>query len=155
MKLDALYKRARETCGLQNTNPRHQSNSTKMSIQSRNLKISEIPLSQISRPIAPVLDTAKINAMVSTMQGTPTASKTCTLEQAEASEGLLPPVDIMRISDREGVRFFAFGGCHRLQAYDRIAQSSGEDPMVRCKVIPTTKQQLALYLGSSVENLGI
>lgn len=126
-----------------------------MSIQSRNLKVSEIPLSQISRPIAPVLDTQKINAMVSTMQGTPTASSTCTLEEATARKGELPPVDVLRISDSEGVRYFAFGGCHRLQAYDSQAQTSGEDPMVRCKVIPTTKQQLSLYLGSSAENLGL
>lgn len=124
-----------------------------MSIQSRNLKVTEIPLSQISRPIAPVLDTAKIDAMVSTMQGTPKASRTCTLEQATACEGNLPPVDVLRISDPEGARYFAFGGCHRLQAYDRRAQDTATDPMVRCKVIPTTRQQLSLYLGSSAATL--
>ncbi|KAJ1536373.1 sulfiredoxin [Saccharomyces cerevisiae] len=53
-----------------------------MSLQSNSVKPTEIPLSEIRRPLAPVLDPQKIDAMVATMKGIPTASKTCSLEQA-------------------------------------------------------------------------
>ncbi|CAI4630924.1 CBM_collapsed_G0034980.mRNA.1.CDS.1 [Saccharomyces cerevisiae] len=56
-----------------------------MSLQSNSVKPTEIPLSEIRRPLAPVLDLQKIDAMVATMKGIPTASKTCSLEQAEAA----------------------------------------------------------------------
>ncbi|MCG4627891.1 ParB N-terminal domain-containing protein, partial [Anaerostipes hadrus] len=56
-----------------------------MSLQSNSVKPTEIPLSEIRRPLAPVLDPQKIDAMVATMKGIPTASKTCSLEQAEAA----------------------------------------------------------------------
>ncbi|QLQ80103.1 hypothetical protein HG537_0D01030 [Torulaspora globosa] len=107
-----------------------------MSLQTQNLqKISEIPLSQIKRPIAPVLDESKIDAMETTLQ----------------SHATLPPLDILQMKNSNGnVVNFAFGGCHRLQAYDRLARTSGNDPLVRCKVLPVTRQQLALYLGSSL-----
>lgn len=107
-----------------------------MSLQTQGLhKISEIPLSQIKRPIAPVLDESKIDAMETTLQ----------------SNAALPPVDVLQMKNSKGgVVNFAFGGCHRLQAYDRLARATGRDPLVPCKVLPATRSQLALYLGSSL-----
>lgn len=117
-----------------------------MSLQTRNFaKIEEIPLNQLLRPIPPVLDTAKISTMVATLGGTPTASPTCAIEDMTAGE--LPPVDVLVVSHGGRRLYFAFGGCHRLQAYEKAGV-----PMVRCKVLPCTRGQLKVYLGSSVDS---
>ncbi|SCU94413.1 LAFA_0F21682g1_1 [Lachancea sp. 'fantastica'] len=125
-----------------------------MSIQTGGLlKISTIPLSEIRRPIAPVLDHQKIDAMVSTLKGLPEASKTCTKEEAAAMDSQLPPIDVLCVRDQGKTYYFAFGGCHRFQAYDRISQESGRDVQVRCKLIPATRSQLSLYVGSSLDDM--
>lgn len=126
-----------------------------MSIQSSNLlRISELPLSQIRRPLQPVLDYQKIDAMVSTVKGTPMASRTCTLEDATSMNGELPPIDVMGVRENGEIYYFAFGGCHRFQAYDRLkAENEEADIMVRCKIIPATRRQLKLYLGDSVDDI--
>ncbi|AQZ16448.1 SRX1 (YKL086W) [Zygosaccharomyces parabailii] len=125
-----------------------------MSVQTGNLnRITEIPLSQIRRPIAPVLDHSKIDAMVSTLDGQPMASATCTLEQAQELKGQLPPVDVLCVRERGQTYYFAFGGCHRFQAYERRAAREQRDVPVRSKVIPATRHQLKLYVGASVDEM--
>lgn len=93
----------------------------------------------------PVLDNEKIDTMVNTLNGNPTASKTCQL--ADIVSGELPPIDVLCVSQKGVKKYFAFGGCHRFQAYDKAGV-----PMVKCKVLPCTKQQLRIYLGSSVDS---
>lgn len=122
-----------------------------MSMQSQRLKDTEIPLSQIKRPIPPVLDYQKIDAMVSTLKGVPMGSATCKVEDISSDE--LPPIDVFRIREEGNDFYFAFGGCHRFQAYDRISQTENRDVMVRCKILPATRKTLKLYLGSSVDQL--
>ncbi|AAS52073.1 ADR152C-Ap [Eremothecium gossypii ATCC 10895] len=124
-----------------------------MSLQSSRLPITLVPLSQIRRPVAPVLDPQKIDAMVSTARGVPAASATCSLEDAAAMDGQLPPVDVMHVRHDSADYYFAFGGCHRLQAYDRMAQEGQEDVLVRCKLLPATRAQMRTYVGASVDNL--
>lgn len=117
-----------------------------MSIQTRGTgSIQSIPLDQILRPIPPVLDQCKIDTMVSTLNGKPQASSTAKLEDITAGE--LPPVDVLVVSDKGKKKYFAFGGCHRFQAYEKSGTA-----MVRCKVVPCTKSGLKMYLGSSVDN---
>lgn len=117
-----------------------------MSIQTGNIsKITLLPLADIKRPIPPVLDYSKIDAMEATLKGTPTPSATCPNVE-EITAGELPPIDVMHVRDKGENYYFAFGGCHRFQAYERM-----ENPMVRCKLFPSTKNQLKLYLGSSVD----
>jgi sulfiredoxin len=117
-----------------------------MSLQTRNFgKIDYIPLSDIVRPIMPVLDNEKIGTMVSTLKGKPTASKTCQLE--DITSGELPPIDVLCVSQNGVKKYFAFGGCHRFQAYEKA-----DVPLVKCKVLPCTKSQLKIYLGSSVDS---
>lgn len=125
-----------------------------MSIQSGNLnRISYIPLSQIKRPIPPVLDYNKIDAMVGTLSGKPMASKTCSLEEASEMNGELPPIDVMCVRENGENYYFAFGGCHRFQAYERINAQGEQEAMVRCKILPATRKQLRLYVGSSVDKM--
>ncbi|QPG74881.1 hypothetical protein FOA43_002218 [Brettanomyces nanus] len=117
-----------------------------MSIQtSGNKQIDYLPIEQILRPIPPVLDYCKIDAMVSTLNGVPKESSTCKLENITAGE--LPPVDVLCVSDKGKKYYFAFGGCHRFQAYEKTKTAK-----VRCKIVPCTKSMLKIYLGSSVDN---
>lgn len=129
-----------------------------MSMQTSLCKEKNIPLSQIIRPIQPVLDHAKIDAMISTFKGTPKASRTMTEPQAAErvatlpADQRLPPVDVaaVRYPETGETRYFAFGGCHRLQAYDKLASESQEnDIAVRCRLMPMTPKQLKLYVGGS------
>lgn len=116
-------------------------------------RISYIPLSQIRRPIPPVLDYNKIDAMVGTLSGKPMASKTCSLEEASEMNGELPPIDVMCVRENGENYYFAFGGCHRFQAYERINAQGEQEAMVRCKILPATRKQLRLYVGSSVDKM--
>lgn len=121
-----------------------------MSLQSSTLKEQYVPLSQIRRPIPPVLDHQKIDAMVATLRGVPTASATCTLENITAGE--LPPIDVFLVREQGKSYYFAFGGCHRFQAYDKLG-AEGEDPMVKARILPATRKTLKVYLGASVDEM--
>lgn len=117
-----------------------------MSLQTRNFgKVDFIPLKDIIRPIMPVLDNTKIDTMVETLKGNPTPSSTCQLEDIKSGE--LPPIDVLVVSENGNRKYFAFGGCHRFQAYDKAGVE-----MVKCKLLPCTKGQLKIYLGSSVDS---
>lgn len=122
-----------------------------MSLQSSNLKEEYVPLSQIKRPIPPVLDYQKIDAMVSTLGGNPMASATCQLE--DITPGELPPIDVFLVREQGKSYYFAFGGCHRFQAYDRLSQNGKEDPKVKARILPATRKTLKVYLGSSVDQM--
>lgn len=121
-----------------------------MSLQLSNLKEEFVPLNQIRRPIPPVLDYQKIDAMLSTLNGTPTASATCAIEDIKAGE--LPPVDVFLVREQGKSYYFAFGGCHRFQAYDRLRTEDNE-PRVRARILPATRKTLKVYLGSSVDEM--
>lgn len=110
------------------------------SIQSRNIQATRtLPLNVILRPILPALDQPKIDTMVQTLQNNPT--------DASFTAGHLPPIDILHYKSPAGKDFhFAFGGCHRLQAYER-AKVEG----VECKVLKVTKGVLKVHLGGSVD----
>lgn len=122
-----------------------------MSFQSSTLKTAYVPLSQIRRPIPPVLDEQKIDAMFSTLEGVPMASKTCAVENIVPGE--LPPVDVFLVRLEGKSYYFAFGGCHRFQAYDRLSKEGTEDIEVKCRIFPATKSTLRVYLGSSVDEM--
>lgn len=122
-----------------------------MSMQTKQIGISEVPLREIKRPIPPVLDHQKIDAMVSTLTGNPKASATCGIEDITAGE--LPPIDVFRVREEGKDHYFAFGGCHRFQAYDKLAEKSLDEVMVKCRLLPATRKTVKLYLGSSVDEL--
>lgn len=132
-----------------------------MSFQSGNNKnIENIPINDIKRPIQPDLDLQKVDSMVSFLKGTPVASKTCTIDQAEKLGGELPPLDVFLIVKREQdengnmiktKHYFSFASCHRLTAYSRLQEEKPNEVVkAKCKVYPTTESQLKLYLGASV-----
>src|ERR1700753_3460188 len=97
------------------------------SIQSSLIPTTQLPLASLLRPIPPVIDPAKVDSMVETLSG-----KQCTNMPSPAPEviepGKLPPVDVLhyRSSAKDGSTakdfYFAFGGCHRLQAYEKAGR---------------------------------
>lgn len=122
-----------------------------MSLQSTHLKIEYVPLNEIRRPIPPVLDYQKIDAMVSTLNGTPMASATCGLE--EITSGELPPIDVFKVREEGKNYYFAFGGCHRFQAYDKLSENGTKQTLVKAKILPATRKTLKVYLGASVDEM--
>lgn len=122
-----------------------------MSLQTSSINVEYVPLKEIRRPIPPVFDYQKIEAMESTLEGNPMASATCDL--GEIQPGELPPVDVYRVREDGRTYYFAFSGCHRFQAYDRIDAKGDKETMVKCKVLPATRKTLRLYLGSSVDRI--
>lgn len=125
-----------------------------MSIQTAHIKtVHYVHLSDVNRPIVPVLDQAKIAAMRSGIANQPqpclragvNADKQIyTTAEIEHHSDTLPAIDVMTVS-ADGKRvFFGFGGCHRFQSY--IAE--GWD-LIPVKLMPCSKSSLGLYLGSS------
>ncbi|KAI5801109.1 ParB/Sulfiredoxin [Geopyxis carbonaria] len=116
------------------------------SLQSRRIPSQPIHLSQILRPIAPVLDLPKIESMVQTLQNEEPSHLPVPAPE-NIILGQLPPVDVLHYQSPTGKDFyFAFGGCHRLQAYERAHVEN-----VNCRVMKVTKQMLKVYLGGSVD----
>jgi sulfiredoxin len=86
------------------------------------------------------------------------AGKQCTYLPSPAPEaielGKLPPVDVLHYHSgaKDGAPakefYFAFGGCHRLQAYEKAGRE-----VVDVRVMKVTKKMLRVYLGASVDVL--
>ncbi|CAG81099.1 ParB/Sulfiredoxin [Yarrowia lipolytica] len=112
-----------------------------MSMQTTLAKTEYLPLKEVSRPIPPVLDEEKISKMIETL-------KAHEHKSSESDESALPPPDVLVIRRNGKTHYFAFGGCHRFQAYDRLNTDK-----ILCRLIPCTVDQLKLYLGSSAETL--
>ncbi|KAL0254570.1 hypothetical protein SLS55_010048 [Diplodia seriata] len=119
------------------------------SIQSRHLPITQLPFSSILRPIPPVIDSPKVDSMVQTLRG-----ETCDYVPQPAPEriepGRLPPVDVLHYHSKAQDKdyYFAFGGCHRMQAYEK----AGVD-VVDVRRLKVTKDMLKVYLGGSVDRI--
>lgn len=143
------------------------------------LKIMYLRRDLIRRPILPVLDEPKIDRMIETMKrgyshppevltekgkelyeaGRPIpASDIDTgytlreqssedVEQKEQYDDMTP-IDVLAVSHEGKLYFFGFGGCHRFQAYDRLNWD-----LIKVKIVPITKNQLKLYMGSSVDSI--
>ncbi len=114
-----------------------------MSMQTKGHPTEYLPLKEIIRPIPPTLDYCKIDAMVSTLNGVPKASKTARIEDIVPGE--LPPIDVLSVKDKGKLKYFAFGGCHRFQAYEK-----SKTEQVKCRIISCPKSTLRMYLGGSI-----
>lgn len=117
------------------------------SLQSRAVRAQTLPLASLLRPIPPVLDAQKVDSMVQTLRGEAPDHLPSPPPESIAP-GQLPPVDVLHYHAPASGRdfYFVFGGCHRLQAYER-----GDVRDVSCKVLKVTKPMLRVYLGASVD----
>ncbi|EEB08954.1 sulfiredoxin [Schizosaccharomyces japonicus yFS275] len=110
---------------------------------SDNNRIVELDMSELIRPIPPVLDMEKVNSMVETLGGkVPPAS--CSMDLKDVPENELPPVDVLTFKKGGKPYYFAFGGCHRLRAHDMAKKQK-----IKCKLVNCSPNTLRLYLGAS------
>lgn len=95
-----------------------------------------VPMNVLIRPIPSVLDMNKVQSLMETIKSNPDSED-------------VPPIDVLWIKGREGGNYFySFGGCHRYEAYKRLDLSS-----IPCKLVPSTIQDLEVYLGGSTPDL--
>jgi uncharacterized ParB-like nuclease family protein len=85
------------------------------------MRIEEIPISKIRRPLYRQTDTAKVEALM----------------QSIAQIGLQEPIDVLEV---EG-EYYGFSGCHRFEACSRLGHET-----IRCKVRRAPHSVLKMHL---------
>jgi sulfiredoxin len=76
-------------------------------------EVHDIPISVIQRPLVPIVDEGKVTSLCSALR-----------EDGGGTEKDIPPVTVLWVEGTEGGNYYyAFGGCHRYEAYKR----SGRD----------------------------
>ncbi|BFZ63280.1 hypothetical protein YB2330_004401 [Saitoella coloradoensis] len=103
-----------------------------------------LSMSELRRPIPPVLDMDKVMSMIETLKREQAKEDAAAAEGKEGEPTELPPVDVLHVRKDGENYYFAFGGCHRLRAHDM----SGIEK-VRCKLVPCTPKMLKMYMGGS------
>ncbi|XP_043475285.1 sulfiredoxin-1 [Leptopilina heterotoma] len=103
---------------------------------SENAEIHEMPMNVLIRPFPPEVNEEKVKSLMKTLQDPET-------------ESLVPPVDVLWITGREGGDYYySFGGCHRYTAHQKLGK-----PTIRAKLIKSTVTDLRSYLGNSTPDL--
>ena len=85
------------------------------------MKIQEIPLDKIYRPLPKQTDQAKVQQ----------------LAQSIAQEGLHEPIDVLEV---EG-QYYGFSGCHRYEAHQLLRKET-----IKCKVRRAPRSVLKAHL---------
>lgn len=85
------------------------------------MRIEDIPIHQIHRPLYRQTDPEKVAALMASIQ----------------EQGLQEPIDVLEV---EG-RYYGFSGCHRYEACRRLGQ-----PTIRCRVRRAPRSVLHLHL---------
>ncbi|XP_051154183.1 sulfiredoxin-1 isoform X1 [Leptopilina boulardi] len=103
---------------------------------SENAEVHEMPMNVLIRPFPPEVNDEKVRSLMKTLQDPDT-------------ESLVPPVDVLWITGREGGDYYySFGGCHRYIAHQKLGK-----PTIRAKLIKSTVTDLRSYLGNSTPDL--
>lgn len=85
------------------------------------VKIQEIPIDRIRRPLPRQTDPAKVAALMESI----------------AAEGLREPIEVLEV---EG-RYYGFSGCHRYEAHQRLGKET-----IRCRVRSATPSVLRMHM---------
>ncbi|KAI8337383.1 ParB/Sulfiredoxin [Choanephora cucurbitarum] len=95
------------------------------------IKVYDIPMSAVNRPIPSQLDRQKVENMKEVLQ-------------VPGREQELTPVDVHHVKYNGQDYYFAFGGCHRWAASKELGRET-----IRAKLIETPASVISTYLGSS------
>lgn len=85
------------------------------------MRIDDIPISQIRRPLYRQNDPQKVEALMASIQVI----------------GLQEPIDVLEV---EG-RYYGFSGCHRFEACQRLGHET-----IRCRIRQAPKSVLRMHL---------
>jgi uncharacterized ParB-like nuclease family protein len=85
------------------------------------VRVLEIPISAIRRPLYRQNDAQKVEALM----------------QSIAEQGLLEPIDVLEVNGE----YYGFSGCHRYEACTRLGHET-----IRCKVRRATPEVLRMHL---------
>eukprot|EP01031_Cornospumella_fuschlensis_P031740 gene31740-38363_t len=73
-------------------------------------QVHNVPIKVIRRPLVPSVNEEKVSSLQQTIETDPSS---------------IPPVTVMWIKGKEGGNhYFAFGGCHRYEAYKRSGKET-------------------------------
>eukprot|EP01031_Cornospumella_fuschlensis_P030963 gene30963-37424_t len=73
-------------------------------------QVHNVPIKVIRRPLVPSVNEEKVSSLQQTIETDPAS---------------IPPVTVMWIKGKEGGNhYFAFGGCHRYEAYKRSGKET-------------------------------
>lgn len=93
-------------------------------------EVHEVPIRVIQRPLVPSVNETKVASLCETIESNPEK---------------VPPVTVLWIKGSEGGNYYyAFGGCHRYEAYKRLGKES-----IPAIVQVSTLDNLKTILGSS------
>ncbi|MGK7902749.1 MAG: ParB N-terminal domain-containing protein [Hormoscilla sp.] len=85
------------------------------------MRIAEIPINQIRRPLPRQTDPAKVAALMKSIQ----------------MEGLREPIDVLEVDGE----YYGFSGCHRYEAHQRLGKET-----IRCRVRRAPRSVLRMHL---------
>ena len=85
------------------------------------MRIEDIPLEQINRPLYRHNDSEKVLALMASIQAI----------------GLQEPIDVLEVDGQ----FYGFSGCHRYEACSRLGHQT-----IRCRVRRAPKSVLKMHL---------
>lgn len=93
-------------------------------------EVHQIPLGVIKRPLVPSVNEAKVESLCDTIESEPAK---------------VPPVTVLWIKGSEGGNYYyAFGGCHRYEAYKRLGKET-----IPAIIQKSTLENLKTVLGAS------
>lgn len=85
------------------------------------MRIADIPLNQIRRPLPRQTDPAKVQQLM----------------EAIAAEGLREPIDVLEVDGQ----YYGFSGCHRFEAHQRLGLAT-----IRCRIRRAPRSVLQMHL---------
>jgi uncharacterized ParB-like nuclease family protein len=94
---------------------------TRSKKQTNAMRIEEIPLNQIRRPLPRVNDQTKVAALMESIR----------------EVGLNEPIDVLEVDGQ----YYGFSGCHRYEACQRLGLET-----IRCKVRRAPRAVLQMHL---------
>ncbi|WP_071515471.1 sulfiredoxin [Geitlerinema sp. PCC 9228] len=85
------------------------------------MRVEEIPLNRIKRPLPRATDNAKVEALMESI----------------AEIGLQEPIEILEVDGE----YYGFSGCHRFEAHQRLGKET-----IRCRIRRAPRSVLNMHM---------